>query len=606
MMSLHSLIAASSTPQDVPLGRAASGADALPKWFGSAVTFGLIGKVIEVLLVAGLFALLAGGPVPAVNEAHYWTKAKSFWDPSFAARDHFLQSADAHWSFYLSLGQATRWLSLEYATWLGRGIVWVAMAAGWVGLSRVFRPAWGIALLGAGLLVVLSRWGHLSGEWIVGGAEAKGLAFACLFASLAAAVRDRWALALVLGGLAAGFHVLVGGWLVVCLLGALAIERTWPRPIVSPTWSGRDWLWVAAALLLGGLLSLPGLLPALALAWGQDPEIVQRSHQIYVLERLPHHLVLWAFHPFHLLAFCALCLMWLALAGRRWTPPQGPGQSRAVRVLNQLTGVALLLSAIGAVLSVLVLQDKDSGGTSVGLLRFYWFRCADVLLPVSVTLLWPWPGRRISASLSDSDRGPSHPRPGSRLTIWPGGWQFLAARLGWSLLAAGLILVEATHYWGGFIQDPRPAADKASLPNDPSDRRTQEIYRNWIKVCTWIRTETPADALFLTPRHQQTFKWYAQRAEVVSWKDVPQDSRGLIEWRARVQDCFPVISDDWSFALADPTAVHLRVQRYEVDYLLMTQNAYQLRQRFGQPLPYRLVYPQHPEQKTTYVVLAID
>ena len=52
-------------------------------------------------------------------------------------------------------------------------------------------------------------------------------------------------------------------------------------------------------------------------------------------------------------------------------------------------------------------------------------------------------------------------------------------------------------------------------------------------------TQTPADALFLTPREQQTFKWYAGRAEIVSWKDVPQDARGLIEWKQRLEEIYP-------------------------------------------------------------------
>src|SRR5690606_37270496 len=32
----------------------------------------------------------------------------------------------------------------------------------------------------------------------------------------------------------------------------------------------------------------------------------------------------------------------------------------------------------------------------------------------------------------------------------------------------------------------------------------------------------------------QTFKWYAQRPEVVTWKDVPQDAESVIEWSRRL------------------------------------------------------------------------
>ena len=83
--------------------------------------------------------------------------------------------------------------------------------------------------------------------------------------------------------------------------------------------------------------------------------------------------------------------------------------------------------------------------------------------------------------------------------------------------------------------DSRPRADQAALPNyADSEDRTMATYRNWLRVCEWIKNNTPADAQFITPDQQQTFKWYAQRAEVVNWKDVPQDAQAMVDWRGRV------------------------------------------------------------------------
>ena len=50
--------------------------------------------LVECFFVACLFSIYAGSRVPEVNESHYWTKAKHFWDPSFASGDLFLASAD--------------------------------------------------------------------------------------------------------------------------------------------------------------------------------------------------------------------------------------------------------------------------------------------------------------------------------------------------------------------------------------------------------------------------------------------------------------------------------------------------------------------------------
>jgi hypothetical protein len=42
----------------------------------------------------------------------------------------------------------------------------------------------------------------------------------------------------------------------------------------------------------------------------------------------------------------------------------------------------------------------------------------------------------------------------------------------------------------------------------------------------------------LTPRYQQTFKWYAGRSEVFCWKDIPQDAQAVVEWERRRRSIF--------------------------------------------------------------------
>jgi hypothetical protein len=37
------------------------------------------------------------------------------------------------------------------------------------------------------------------------------------------------------------------------------------------------------------------------------------------------------------------------------------------------------------------------------------------------------------------------------------------------------------------------------------------------------------------PLDGRAFKWYAQRAEYVSYKDCPQDASGIVEWNRRLQ-----------------------------------------------------------------------
>lgn len=556
-----------------------------------AANFHRLGDILAVTLV---FFWLSCSPVPDVNEAHYWSKAKHFWDPTFCPADSFLNSADAHWSFYMTSGQLTRWLPLESAAWAGRWVVWLAMAAGWCSLARCFDLRSYRVWLSAGLLVVATRWFHLSGEWVVGGAEAKGLAFGAVFFSLAAACRGRWGTAFLAGGVGAGFHVLVGGWTVLCLM-MVGVYRYFLCSGRQSQMDNRTLGPVIGGLAIGGLCSLVGLLPALALTSSTSAELNDAANTIYVLQRLPHHLVFWAFPPVQLLMFCGLALIWLVTLARL-ADSNDPNTHRHARsTLIQLVHASLGLSAVGLGLSLSVLFVESWNSTAVSLLRYYWFRTADVFLSIGVVL--------IGSSLVSSLRSASE--VGGYWSSDQNGWLPLtrSATIGLALLC---LVWEGGRVYQQAIIDPRPNADKASLPIDQDRERTQAIFQHWRNVCHWIQLHTPHDALFITPRSQQTFKWYAHRSEVVNWKDIPQDSRGLLDWQQRVLDCAPLWSSDFGIAIQDPVAIHELALKYNADYLVMPQYAYELQQRFGRHLPYRRVYPESAEQQTYYVVLAIN
>ena len=151
--------------------------------------------------------------------------------------------------------------------------------------------------------------------------------------------------------------------------------------------------------------------------------------------------------------------------------------------------------------------------------------------------------------------------------------------------------------------DPRPVADRTLPTYEDSPKRTIGTWQNWKKVCRWIQTNTPSDAVFFTPAQQQTFKWYAQRTEVVAWKDVPQDAANIIEWRERIATLYnPQLryangllqyTDDQLLDLAKHyDATHLLIPQYQVD---LTPGGTSLKQ----------IYPADPTEKSTYVVFEL-
>ncbi|MGC3968586.1 MAG: hypothetical protein QM775_14750 [Pirellulales bacterium] len=82
--------------------------------------------------------LLGAWPTPDVNEAHYLTKAKHFWQPHWCANDLFLASGESHVTYYATFGYLTQLMSFDAAAWCGRLAGWLMLAIGWRRLSFVF------------------------------------------------------------------------------------------------------------------------------------------------------------------------------------------------------------------------------------------------------------------------------------------------------------------------------------------------------------------------------------------------------------------------------------------------------------------------------------
>jgi hypothetical protein len=355
-----------------------------------------------------------------------------------------------------------------------------------------------------------------------------------VFLALESLVRSRWRSAVVLAGAATAFHVLVGGWSLIALVGAWCLADSAQRP------AARDLIPAVAA---AGLFSLLGVLPALSLSWSADSEIVRQADQIYVFERLGHHLVFHALPPGYIARHVAIVLCWLVMT--RWLRRGAPPCVARLAILNGFVASAVAIAVVGALLDQLLLYARP---WAAALLRFYWFRLSDVMVPLGAT--WA-----LAACVDQLSR--SRPR----------------CHVG---ALASMLLAVASH--AGYVAwqhvtHPYPHAIAQSLQvlgltADESERR----YREWRQVCEWIRRQTRPDDLFLTPRHQQTFKWYAGRSEVICAKDIPQDAAGIVEWRRRMADVFP-----WSVGLFD-LAAHREegliglAEKYRFQYVVIVGN----------------------------------
>ena len=203
--------------------------------------------------------------------------------------------------FYFTFGWLSLWLGPAGAGLDRTDLTWLLLAWAWQRLSVAVVPRPWYSVLTAALFVCLIERCHMAGEWVIGGVEAKGFAYVFVFLGLEAFVRNRWNRGLLLLGAAAAFHVLVGGWAVGGRGRCLAPACRAASPRLRPPWACAPPLRSLWPGILGGLLlALPGLWPSLALDWGVDPQTARQAHEIYVFERLPHHLVLAGMRPrFH-------------------------------------------------------------------------------------------------------------------------------------------------------------------------------------------------------------------------------------------------------------------------------------------------------------------
>ena len=507
--------------------------------------------------------------------------------------------------FYWTFGWLTRLLPLPAVAWVGRLLTWALLAYAWRRLSWAVLPQAWLAVLGAVLFVSLNENAHMAGEWIVGGAEAKGFAYVLVLLGIEAVVRARWNLAWLLLGAATGMHAVVGGWSLVtagvawladrssgchahcpewaCTEHA-ATERTCPRKAVGmapecniESHAPRGWSeWISVGALLPGRLVL-----ASALTRGRRSADRCRCWQnaIYVWQRLPHHLAADRFQIGFPSRHMLLWALWLVLI--TISPADGPQ-----RRLRWMVNGAMLLTAIGFGFVVIGHWNPTFAAS---LLRFYWFRMSDVFVPLGVTLVGLDWLRRIWITNSGSPHAetrrrrtdrrepnteavnhhPCGPRPLPSPLVGEGPG--VRGRRAGRLWLAGLIIVAVVDLGLQFEHLPPELACCGIAPVTPrADKGV--VYDDWRDVCRWAGANTDSQARFLTPRMAMTFRWNADRGEVVTWKDIPQNADGIVEWWRRLGEIWGVGSPAGpidSLALLGQQRLAELAGKYQAEYAIV-------------------------------------
>ena len=256
--------------------------------------------------------------------------------------------------------------------------------------------------------------------------------------------------------------------------------------------------------------------PALLLTWGVSPDVVAESSRIYVFDRLPHHLAPLTLPTAEVtrrltgMRCCWRCSLACRFcsgdcelrndADRESRSTSSSASIARFAASNCSRWVQRCLAAIGFAIELSLASQPE---LAAKLLRYYWFR------------LTRFRGR-------DGGRAAAHGVDRDRLRT--------ARTVGEASVARGN-RVRAAWFPVTACRD-RLAEPEFAL-------RCQSLrFPAWIEVCDWVKANTPADALFLTPRLNLSFKWRTGRPEVVNRKDIPQDAAGIVAWHDRLKDIY--------------------------------------------------------------------
>lgn len=473
----YDYVAGGDDPPSRPDDRPPNGALRPTRWQRVARTAPLF-VALWVLLAVFSFGRV---PIPGVNEPHYLTKAKAFWNPGWCAGDLFLSSASPHQAFYLLIGWLTRLLTLPQTAVVSRIAALAVVAWGWLRLTRALGLSAARAIAALVVVLLLQTLGTWSGEWLVGGVESKVFAYGLAFAGLGAFVSRRSTAAGVWLGLATTLHPLVGGW----SIAAAAIAEFVPRHAADPARFRR--LFVTG--LWWFVMAAPGIYWALPAIQSGSPQDAALADYIQITYRLPHHLDAWTFARESHRYIAGLLVIW-------WLLRRLSVRSNAHNQFDRIAIIAIAIALASCALSYgprpwpRASEISDWQTLQLKLLKFYPFRLADMLVPVAVALS--------ASALWDANR-------------------LTRPRISWALLVLAYVA----------------AVSIPNLDQVPS-RQAPAQHGNWLALLRWLRDDTPPGSVVHAERDEWAVKWYAERPEYANFKDCPQDPAGIVEWNRRL------------------------------------------------------------------------
>jgi hypothetical protein len=298
---------------------------------------------------------------------------------------------------------------------------------------------------------------------------------------------------------------------------------------------------------------------------GTSADIIREAHQIYVFKRLPHHLVPYGFKDgikdSFMLRFALLTVMWIVFC-------RNLGSGRRQQMFNAFVWGVLGIAAAGLIFAYGLVGNRE---LSAEILRFYWFRLSDIVVPMGVA----FGSVRFCIHYQKEIQSvlvPSFPKV-LVMTAIIAAIYFAAtyycfgffkltpdANVPWAItllicfglfhgLPKSFVIPSATiifFYLAIAVYAPLTISPKyvdlrtysGQCRSEPTGPAGKKATKEWQDMCQWIKENTPKTAKFWIPRDGQTFKWHAYRSDIGTWKNIPQDADSIVKWWTSLEELY--------------------------------------------------------------------
>ena len=418
------------------------------------------------------------------NESSILITARHVYNPSWIATDWWLNTGIEYGAVFNYFAGFIYELTNFTATFiLGRiyvYLLWAYIFTKW--FKRLSIPIWMIPL---SVCIFQKNEGIYFGEWMFSGFETKTFAYLSFFFALEFLFKKRFIKSAFFLGLSVSFHVLVGVYLTLAF-AAIVFIKEWKNLTLKEIIFK-----ISPAYFFGSIFGIVAVVKWLLTKNLTDAITVKTGSIIYVTKRVFHHVMFQS--NLSLYVFIFLFVIGLIYISRN------KSLDKSLNYLYLIATFSLLYLITGIYFSINGPQE---------MLKFYFFRTPDVLVPFTVVLTF--------------------------IAFFSSYIQKFNHKKYYQFFVTFILLIGISRTLYRFEKGRQLFLTNFQDKNDSA-------YQ-------WVKEHTAKDDSFIVNVKNERFYLFAERPILVAFKHSPQKEKHIVEWYNRITELnngTPPASSSW-------------------------------------------------------------